>query len=89
VHPTVAGVGGVPGAAIGAIAALPPFRLAQVLSGTGYSGKPGSPTLYQRRPRDELLRYFGIPYANVSLERARKMQSDWEKRFGSGAGIRP
>jgi hypothetical protein len=50
---------------------LPQVRLAQALTGRLYQGTPAKPTLYERTPRDELLAYLGIPYRNVSTQRAR------------------
>lgn len=60
---------------------LPQARLLEALRGTIYKGTPAQPTLYDRRGRDELLRYLGVPYSAMSKKRARQLA---EKERGGG-----
>lgn len=76
---TGADVSGIPGGLLGNLAAstvegLPQFTLAQAIAGRQYRGTPSKPRLYDQNLRDLLLRYGGVPYAQVSPQRLKQMR---------------
>lgn len=63
----------------GIYADLPPVRLAEAFGVNAdplsepYQGTAAKPRLYDQDPRDQLLRFLGVPYARVSRRRAAQM----------------
>lgn len=66
----------------GIYADLPPVRLAEAFGVNAdpfnepYQGTASKPRLYDQDPRDQLLRFLGVPYARVSKQRARQMAKE-------------
>lgn len=46
---------------------LPQVKMALTMLGENYKGKPGRPNLYDHNTRDDILRYLGVPKADVSV----------------------
>lgn len=61
---------------------LPQVRLAEAFGINAdpftepYQGTASKPRLYDQDPRDQLLRFLGLPYARISRRRARQMATE-------------
>lgn len=78
--PDTLGGGGVVAAAQSVGEGLPQYKLLQTVLGNNYKGKPGKPTLYAHSGTADLLRYLGLPKADVSPLALRRMQEKLSKQ---------